>query len=98
MASPSKSAPPAHDTAAPKESAPAPSPAAHPLQMLQRAAGNRAVSAALADRGGGQPLPGAVRATFEPLFARSFANVRVHTGTNAAQLAEGIGARAFTRG
>ena len=98
-----KSATTTHETVAastPKESASAsPSaPSPHALRMLQRTAGNRAVTAALADRGGGQPLPDAMRLTFEPLFARSFANVRVHSGPRAAQLADGIGARAFTRG
>jgi len=49
-------------------------------------------------RGGGRPLPEAVRAFFEHRFGYDFSNVRVHTGADAADLARSINARAFTVG
>jgi hypothetical protein len=49
-------------------------------------------------RGGGSPLPTAVRGYFEPRFGRSFEGVRVHTGPDAAAAAREVGARAFTVG
>ena len=48
--------------------------------------------------GGGMPLPGPVRNFMEPRFGASFANVRIHTGEQAAQLSTGLGAQAFTVG
>ena len=47
-------------------------------------------------RGGGEPLPDHLRAFLEPRFGRSFADVRVHTGPDAAGLAREANARAFT--
>jgi Domain of unknown function (DUF4157) len=49
-------------------------------------------------RGGGQPLPQATRALFEPRFGWDFGAVRVHTGGDAAAAARGVRARAFTVG
>ena len=49
-------------------------------------------------RGGGQPLPGELRATMELSFGSDFAGVRVHEGPDAAGMADAIGARAFTTG
>jgi hypothetical protein len=49
-------------------------------------------------RGGGRPLSPADRAFFEPRFGRSFAEVRLHTGTAPARLARQVHARAFTLG
>ena len=49
-------------------------------------------------RGGGQPLPGSTRAFFEPRFGRDFSEVRIHTGSRAADTAQAINARAFTVG
>jgi len=49
-------------------------------------------------QGGGQPLPAAERAFFEPRFGRDFANVRLHSGPGAVQLARSVSARAFTLG
>ncbi len=68
-----KSASPTHETtpSAPKAEPAAPSATPHLVQRLQRAAGNRAVTTVLAGRGEGTPLPGALRATFEPLFTRT---------------------------
>jgi hypothetical protein len=49
-------------------------------------------------RGGGRPLPTVVREPLETGLGRSLEQVRVHTGSNAADLATGIGAEAFTVG
>ncbi|MCE8427110.1 MAG: DUF4157 domain-containing protein [Candidatus Methanoperedens sp.] len=49
-------------------------------------------------RGGGQPLPESVRAFYEPRFGADFSEVRVHTGSYAAETAKSINARAFTVG
>ncbi len=49
-------------------------------------------------QGGGQPLPASERAFFEPRFGRDFANVRLHSGTAAGELARSVQARAFTLG
>ena len=46
----------------------------------------------------GQPLPGHVRTRMEPLLGGNLSGVRVHTGGESAQAAEGLGARAFTTG
>lgn len=49
-------------------------------------------------QGGGQPLPASDRAFFEPRFGRDFANVRLHSGQDASELARSVHARAFTLG
>lgn len=49
-------------------------------------------------RGGGRPLPAAVRGFFEPRFGYDFGQVRVHTSGPSADLARSINARAFTLG
>ncbi len=49
-------------------------------------------------RGGGQPLAGELRDYFEPRFGCDFGQVRVHTDSSAAGLAQAINARAFTLG
>lgn len=49
-------------------------------------------------KGGGQPLPEATRAAFEPRFGCDFSHVRVHTDTPATESAAAIKARAFTVG
>lgn len=49
-------------------------------------------------RGGGAPLAPAVRRQLEPSFGLGFADVRVHDDAATAQMAESIGARAFTHG
>ena len=48
--------------------------------------------------GTGQPLDPATRAFFEPRFGADFRDVRVHTGSMAAESAGGISARAYTYG
>ena len=49
-------------------------------------------------RGGGSPLPAGALAFFEPRFGADFSRVRVHTGSQAADAARGVNARAFTFG
>lgn len=46
----------------------------------------------------GVPLDSATRAIVEPRFGCDFGDVRIHTGGDAAQLAETLGARAYTTG
>jgi Domain of unknown function (DUF4157) len=55
-----------------------------------------AVQAAL--EGGGQPLPGGLRAGIESAMGHSFSGVRVHTGATAHKLSGELDARAFTVG
>ena len=47
-------------------------------------------------RSPGQPLDAATRAYFEPRFGRDFSEVRVHSGSAAAQSARDINANAYT--
>ena len=49
-------------------------------------------------QGGGLPLSKETRNFFEPRFGQDFSNVKIHTGSNANQLARSINARAFTKG
>ena len=49
-------------------------------------------------QGSGSPLPDQVRATMEPRFGADFSGVRLHTDGEAAQLSQGLGAKAFTHG
>lgn len=48
--------------------------------------------------GSGAPLPGDVRAYFEPRFGHDFGRVRVHTDGRAAQSAQALRAQAYTLG
>ncbi len=48
--------------------------------------------------GGGEPLPGSVRAFFEPRFGHDFSRVRVHSDGRAAAAARAVNALAFTVG
>lgn len=48
--------------------------------------------------GAGQPLPESVRAFYERRFGADFSQVRMHTGSQAAQTAKSINAKAFTVG
>lgn len=48
--------------------------------------------------GGGRPLNAAARRFFEPRFGRDFSHVRIHADAQAASMAQGLGARAFTLG
>ncbi len=49
-------------------------------------------------KGRGSPLPDAVRAYMEPRFGADFSDVRVHTGSDALQMSQAVGAQAFTHG
>ena len=49
-------------------------------------------------KGRGTPLPDAVRAYMEPQFGVDFSQVRVHTGSDALQMNQAVGAQAFTHG
>jgi hypothetical protein len=75
---------------------PAPAPGAA-IAFLQQAAGNAAVSELLAG-GRGAPLPPALRRHMEQRFGRDFGAVRIHDSPRAADVAEGISAKAFTVG
>jgi len=49
-------------------------------------------------KGGGRPLGESERAYFEPRFGHDFSQVRVHTGTQAAESARAVNAWAYTVG
>ncbi len=51
-----------------------------------------------ASRSGGSPLPAEVRSFMEPRFGTDFSGVRLHTGSEAAQLNREVSAQAFTHG
>ncbi|MES0490032.1 MAG: DUF4157 domain-containing protein [Leptospirales bacterium] len=53
-------------------------------------------SAINSTRNGGKSLSQNERSYFEPRFGTSFANVRLHTDSNASQLSRSVNARAFT--
>jgi hypothetical protein len=75
-------------------------------RLLQRKAGGGAAPAsgvnavsAMPRLGGGQTMPKASRQFFEPRFGGAdFGGVRLHTGPQAAALAAGVNAKAFTLG
>ena len=49
-------------------------------------------------RGGGAPLPEDTRTEMEGAFGADFSSVRIHTGSNAADMSQSIEAKAFTHG
>ncbi len=49
-------------------------------------------------KGGGSPLPGATLASMNQAFGADFSQVRIHTGSQAAEMSQGIQAKAFTHG
>ena len=51
-----------------------------------------------ASRGGGQPMPEALRSQMESSFGADFSGVRLHTDSRAADLSQGIQAKAFAYG
>ena len=75
---------------------------------LQREAGNEAVSSLMEEErspvldvvgsGGGSALPEATRAGMEARFGADFADVRLHTGSAAAESAQSVQAKAYTVG
>jgi hypothetical protein len=50
------------------------------------------------NRGSGSPIPAGVRSGMEERFGADFSGVRLHTGTEAAELNQGLNAKAFTWG
>jgi peptidoglycan hydrolase-like protein with peptidoglycan-binding domain len=56
------------------------------------------VESRLNRRGGGSPLPDSVRTYMEPRFGMDFGHVNVHTGSDAIELNQDVGAKAFTHG
>ncbi|MBW4528044.1 MAG: DUF4157 domain-containing protein [Phormidium tanganyikae FI6-MK23] len=74
------------------------------LQMKSELEGTPELTSELQDRissiqqTGGQPLDADVRDFFEPRFGHSFSQVKVHHDEQAAEVADGINARAFTIG
>jgi len=60
--------------------------------------GPRVESRLSALKGGGSPLPAGVRSYMEPRFGADFSGVRLHTGSEAAQLNTSLRAQAFTHG
>lgn len=88
-----KSAAPAFPTAVPAR--------AHPLLQLQRTIGNQAVARLVFDdvlRSPGEPLDLDTRAFMESRFGHDFSQVRVHTGSRAAESARSLDALAYTVG
>jgi len=72
-------------------------------EMLQPKRGGHSVSRETeqrieSQRGGGDPLPEAVRQEMEEKFSRSFSGVRLHTDATAAELCRDVNARAFAVG
>lgn len=51
-----------------------------------------------ASRGGGQPMAPPTHAFMSSAFGRDFGQVRIHTGSEAVQMNQGLNARAFTHG
>ena len=55
-------------------------------------------SSLMASKGSGSPLPSSTQKQMESSFGADFSNVRIHTGSNAAQMNKGLHAHAFTHG
>ena len=51
-----------------------------------------------ASKGSGSPLPQGTRSFMETAFSADFSGVKIHTGTQAANMSKGINAKAFTYG
>jgi len=76
-------------------------PSAAPAAVVGRAGGDLDATTSgriAAKRGGGAPLPGAVRGRMESAFGTGLGHVRVHDGPDAAALSSAISADAFTTG
>src|SRR6185369_3962784 len=68
-------------------------------QIEQQPASSQGVQSQIDSfKGGGQPLPPTLRASFESRFGHDFGEVRIHAGAQAAEAAESINAQAFTVG
>jgi len=78
-----------------------------PLQtkpLMRKAAGGgytaspQLTSQLSSSKGGGDPLPGKTLGFMNQAFGLDFSKVRIHTGTQAAEMSQGIQAKAFTHG
>ena len=73
-----------------------------PLMMKSEGGGGAATSTLTSklnsSKGGGSPLPAVTNRFMSNAFGTDFSNVRVHTGSNAVQMNQGLNARAFTHG
>lgn len=73
-----------------------------PLMMKSEGGGGVATSALTSQlnssKGGGSPLSASTNQFMSSAFGADFSNVRVHTGSNAIQMNQGLNARAFTHG
>jgi Domain of unknown function (DUF4157) len=73
------------------------------LQMKQSAPSTQTATPDLesqlsSSKGGGNPLSDEVRSFMEPRFGADFSGVRVHTGSDAVQMNQGVNAQAFAHG
>jgi Domain of unknown function (DUF4157) len=73
------------------------------LQMKQSAPSTQTATPDLesqlsSSKGGGNPLSDDVRSFMEPRFGADFSSVRVHTGSDAVQMNQGVNAQAFAHG
>lgn len=71
---------------------------AKPLALQGGGGGPDTAAAVQATRLGGMPMSDSLRSFFEPRFGHDFSRVRIHTGSQAAAAAKGIGARAYAVG
>lgn len=65
---------------------------------IHRKADDEPAAEATIPKGAGQPLSAGVRKKIEPKLGAELGDVRVHTGSDSAQAATQLGARAFTTG
>lgn len=79
----------------PETESPAPKP--NPILSMQRTAGNRAVQKLL-PQSEGEPIAEGERRDLESSFGQDLGEVRIHRDSQAAELAAGAGANAFTTG
>lgn len=71
---------------------------AAPVGLAGGEAGSAIEAKLAANRGAGAPLPNATRAKMEAGLGADFSGVRIHTGSEAANLNQQLGAQAFTHG
>ncbi len=74
-----------------------------PKLMLKSAGGGGVATAALSSqlnssKGGGSPMSADTNQSMSQAFGTDFSRVRVHTGSSAVQMNQGLNARAFTHG
>jgi hypothetical protein len=73
------------------------------MPLMRKAEGGYTASPQLtsqltSSKGGGSPLPGQTLASMNQAFGADFSKVRIHTGSQAAEMSQGIQAKAFTHG